>query len=247
MKNNKKGFTLAETLMVVGIIVILSGATVIGVVSWINSAKNTAAKLEQENGDNFENDARKAVESVKGTAPSHVINQTNMNTPAPTAKPTDKPEDTPRPTTKPNDPTPTTKPADPTPTTKPDDPTPTNGNGGGNVNSQVVNSTSNYEHWNDSQGQLPISINQDGIKNANTITLKFTVNSGTITGIDNLGNYNPKITFNGNTATVVIKKNEVPEWLKNNWNNGNFGDITPQFRLANGTDTKVSLTSASYS
>ena len=41
---NKKGFTLSELLMVIAIIVILSGATMIGVVSTINKTRENAAK-----------------------------------------------------------------------------------------------------------------------------------------------------------------------------------------------------------
>ena len=193
MKNNKKGFTLAEMLMVVGIVVILSGATVIGVVSWINSAKNTAAKLEQENGDNFEKDARNAVESVRGTAPSHVVNQTNLDTPAPTAKPTEKPTDAPRPTSKPNDPTPTPASDDPTPTPKPDDPTPTPAGGNGNSSGTTANfgqATNGFTgYYNNGQPGLMslTSSGSDGIK---------------IVVTDGWDNGKP----NDDTCTITIKK-----------------------------------------
>ena len=80
---NKKGFTLSELLMVIAIIVILSGATMIGVVSTINKTRENAAKLEENNGDNFESEAMVAVESAKGTAPSHVVNQEKVDTPTP--------------------------------------------------------------------------------------------------------------------------------------------------------------------
>ena len=80
---NKKGFTLSELLMVIAIIVILSGATMIGVVSTINKTRENAAKLEENNGDNFESEAMMAVESAKGTAPSHVVNQEKVDTPTP--------------------------------------------------------------------------------------------------------------------------------------------------------------------
>lgn len=131
---NKKGFTLAEMLLVIGIIVILSGATAIGVISWVNNAKNTAANLEANNGDHFEQEALESVKKIAGTAGSHVINQTNLDTPAPT---------TPKPTTKPtqnndNDPTPVPATPTPVPATPTPEPTPTTapdnggGNGGGN-------------------------------------------------------------------------------------------------------------------
>lgn len=195
MKNNKKGFTLAEMLMVVGIVVILSGATVIGVVSWLHSAKDTAAKLEQENGDNFENDARKAVESVKGTAPSHVVNQTNLNTPAPTAKPTEKPTEAPKPTSKPNDPTPTTKPDDPTPTPVPDDPTPTpaGGNGGssGGNSANFGTATNGFTGYANNGNPGLMSLTASG---SNGISIKVT---------DGWDNGNPS----NDTCTITITKN----------------------------------------
>ncbi|MBE7070218.1 MAG: prepilin-type N-terminal cleavage/methylation domain-containing protein [Ruminococcaceae bacterium] len=67
---NKKGFTLAEVMIVVAIIVILSGATTIGIVSMLRNAQNTAANLEAENGDNFEASAREKVNKIGGTAGS---------------------------------------------------------------------------------------------------------------------------------------------------------------------------------
>lgn len=90
---NKKGFTLSELLMVIAIIVILSGATMIGVVSTINKTRENAAKLEENNGDNFESEAMMAVESAKGTAPSHVVNQEKVDTPTP-AETTQTPAET---------------------------------------------------------------------------------------------------------------------------------------------------------
>ena len=69
MKNllkNRKGFTLAEILLVVAIVVILSGATVIGVASWVNQSKATADQLVAKNAD-FEASAVKDVNEKKGT------------------------------------------------------------------------------------------------------------------------------------------------------------------------------------
>ena len=37
---NRKGFSLAEVLIVVAIIAILAGATIIGVASWVNNARD---------------------------------------------------------------------------------------------------------------------------------------------------------------------------------------------------------------
>ena len=84
---NKKGFTLVELLVVIGIIVVLSGATIVGVVSWVNNAKNTKEKVLNSNGENFENDARLAVETFAGKAPEYVKEKETLNpitnTPAP--------------------------------------------------------------------------------------------------------------------------------------------------------------------
>ena len=87
MKNNKKGFSLAEVMIVVAIMVILTGATAVGIVSWLNSAKSTAANLEQNNGDHFEESAINEIKKIAGTAGSHVVQQTKVNTPAVTQAP----------------------------------------------------------------------------------------------------------------------------------------------------------------
>ena len=251
MKNNKKGFSLAEVMIVVAIMVILTGATAVGIVSWLNSAKSTAANLEQNNGDHFEESAINEIKKIAGTAGSHVVQQTKVNTPAVTQAPevteapktTDAPEVTEAPKT-------TEAPR----TT--DAPNPQGGNGGsgnsgsgnsGSSGSSGAISTSDgaYTYWDDHGGQLTVDIDQESIKNANTITLTFKVNSGSITGVNNLSNYSPSINCSGNTVTVVIKKSDCPEWMRNNWNSGNFGGtIYPQFALSGGTKTQVSLVSA---
>ena len=82
MKNllkNRKGFTLAEILLVVAIIAILSGATVIGVASWVNSSKQTAEQLTHNAAD-FEPGAYASVKAKKGTLPSYVEETETLNT-----------------------------------------------------------------------------------------------------------------------------------------------------------------------
>ncbi len=72
MKNllkNRKGFTLAEILLVVAIIVILSGATVIGVASWVNQSQTTAHAVESKSAA-FEADAVDKVLKAKGNVGS---------------------------------------------------------------------------------------------------------------------------------------------------------------------------------
>ena len=82
MKNllkNRKGFTLAEILLVVAIIAILSGATIIGVASWVNSSKQTAEQLTHNAAD-FEPGAYASVKAKKGTLPSYVEETETLNT-----------------------------------------------------------------------------------------------------------------------------------------------------------------------
>ena len=134
-RTNKKGFTLSEMLIVVAIIVILSGATAIGIVSSINKAKQNAAKLEENNGDNFESEAMRDVFTAKGTLGSDVPNQTNVDTPSPTPAettkaPTEEPTKTP---TRAADPTSTPTPVPPTATPVPATATPTPAGGGDKV------------------------------------------------------------------------------------------------------------------
>ena len=126
-----------------------------------------------------------------------------------------------------------------------------NNNSGNVVSSQVVSSVNSYTYWNDGAGELTINTNDSGLATANTVTLVFQVNDGNITAINNLNNYKPDISYNGNTATVVIDKNKVDEWKKNAWNNGSFADngekkLKPQFSISGGKDTQVTLVSATY-
>ncbi|MCR5340262.1 MAG: type II secretion system GspH family protein [Saccharofermentans sp.] len=68
MKNllkNKKGFSLAEILLVVAIIVILSGATMIGIASMVNRSQAAASRAVASNA-NFEADAVLKVNKKKG-------------------------------------------------------------------------------------------------------------------------------------------------------------------------------------
>lgn len=63
-RSSKKGFTLAEIILVVAIIVIVSAASFVGVGAIINNAKNTSKKLEENNGENFEAEAWGEVKSI---------------------------------------------------------------------------------------------------------------------------------------------------------------------------------------
>ena len=77
--HDKKGFSLAELMIVIAIIIILSGATAIGVVSWLKGAQNTQKQVLDNNGDNFENNARLAVETYAGKAPRLVRERETAN------------------------------------------------------------------------------------------------------------------------------------------------------------------------
>lgn len=67
MKSSKRGFTLTEIIVVVAIIVVLTGAGAVGLIASLNRSKQVQANLEANNGYNFENSARREVESAVGT------------------------------------------------------------------------------------------------------------------------------------------------------------------------------------
>ena len=240
---NKKGFTLSELLMVIAIIVILSGATMIGVVSTINKTRENAAKLEENNGDNFESEAMVAVESAKGTAPSHVVNQEKVDTPTPAettqapAETTKTPAETTRaPAETTQAPAETTK--APVETTK----TQGGGSGGGVPGSATIQSaslpsevtfvSSVDDHGND--GGCTLKWNKD-MTDCKRVTVVVTSNDNTFTrgwGMDN----NPVISNNGHTITFVMEFNpyyQVP------FQNG--GTFSPNWGFANNGNLKVNI------
>ena len=117
---NKKGFTLAEMMLVVAIIVILSGATIVGVSAMLNRSKESANRAVSNNA-NFESDAVLQVNQKTGNLPSDPVETETLNTPTPqpaeAQAPTSAP--TPTPVQNQNDPTPTpgnTNPTTPTAT-----------------------------------------------------------------------------------------------------------------------------------
>ncbi|MBQ5769527.1 MAG: prepilin-type N-terminal cleavage/methylation domain-containing protein, partial [Clostridiales bacterium] len=63
MRNGRRGFTLLEIVIVVAIIVILSTGAFLGVAATVNRASDAQARLEADNGENFEAYARNQVNS----------------------------------------------------------------------------------------------------------------------------------------------------------------------------------------
>ena len=204
---NKKGFTLSELLMVIAIIVILSGATMIGVVSTINKTRENAAKLEENNGDNFESEAMVAVESAKGTVPSHVVNQEKVDTPTP-AETTKAPAETtkaPAETTK--APAETTKaPAEttkaPAETTKA--PAETTKAPSGGTTANFGTATNGFTGYYNNGNPGLMSLTASG---SDAITIRVT---------DGWDNHNP----DNDTVTVTIKKKDGKYYMTVNSGNG---------------------------
>ena len=64
MRNGKRGFTLTEIVLVIAIVVILSSVSVVGIAATLSKAQNAQAKLQAENGDNFEVVAWSKVNSI---------------------------------------------------------------------------------------------------------------------------------------------------------------------------------------
>ena len=55
MSISKRGFTLTEIIVVVAIMVVVASAAFVGIAVTINRANDTSARLQRENGSNFEN------------------------------------------------------------------------------------------------------------------------------------------------------------------------------------------------
>jgi prepilin-type N-terminal cleavage/methylation domain-containing protein len=100
MSISKRGFTLTEIIVVVAIMVIVASAAFVGIAVTINRANDTSARLQRENGNNFEKDAWTAVDSItEGAAKFFDISnykpKVPTNTPVPTATPTPVPTQAP--------------------------------------------------------------------------------------------------------------------------------------------------------
>ena len=68
-RNSKKGFTLTEIMIVVAIFVIVSAAAFVGIAVTLNNAKDNSARLQAEHDrDNFEKEARDAIDNLTKNA-----------------------------------------------------------------------------------------------------------------------------------------------------------------------------------
>lgn len=131
IRKSRRGFTLLEIVIVVAIIVIIAGAAFLGITVTLTRANDARNQLIENNGDNFEVDARNEIEHLKadpnftpiqeytpegetddddeddddeeenGGGP---VNNQPGNNNSPTPTPTNTPTPTPKPT---NTPTPT--------------------------------------------------------------------------------------------------------------------------------------------
>jgi len=148
MRNSKRGFTLTEILIVVAIVVFLSAAAFVGVAVTLNNARETNAKLQLENGDNFEVEARQAVKDITANAAEFfdIPYYTPENNSGEETEETEDPESTGETETPgggggdthENSPTPTTK-ATETPTPTPEPTATTAPSGGGSKPSNISN------------------------------------------------------------------------------------------------------------
>lgn len=172
---NKKGFTLAEILLVIAIIAILSGATLVGVSSLVNNSKTAGSKVKY-NAENFELEAASKLKEVGGKVPSNAVETETLNTkpqPSATQAPeTQKPTESSKPaeTAKPTSPS---KPSETAAPTQPTKPTETTKGGGGSAGggSVTVSNASLTTAGSNVAGPCGYSVNGD------TVTVKL--NSGT--------------------------------------------------------------------
>jgi len=94
INKNKKAFTLTEMIIVVAIIVVLAGAGLVGIVVNIRQYQAYKSNLEATGGDNFEADARTAIENILKGSGAYNARTASLQSPTntPTATPTPTPE-----------------------------------------------------------------------------------------------------------------------------------------------------------
>jgi prepilin-type N-terminal cleavage/methylation domain-containing protein len=86
MKITKKGFTLAEVLIVVAIIVIISGAAIAGIAVSVADANDRGEKIKQLHGEgNWEAEAHQEIKDGVPPLGDEQIYEESLDTPAPTS------------------------------------------------------------------------------------------------------------------------------------------------------------------
>lgn len=248
MTKNRKGFSLAEMVIVIAIIVILAGASAVGVVAWVQNANKTKEKLEAENGDNFEVSALAEVASAVPSAPSYVIPKETAETPAEEETTTVKQEDPTTTAKQHEDPTTTAKQQeDPTTTAKQQQEETTTAApkpAGGSIQSGVISSsTQTGPQTIEAQNGAVVSLGFDeAAKNANKITVVYTYTGSPITAVDNwghLGSGAPSISISNGKITITFNVSNMQPWQKQNMLSNSM-----HFK-SNGGTTTVQISSVS--
>lgn len=240
MSISKRGFTLTEIIVVVAIMVVVASAAFVGIAVTINRANDTSARLQRENGSNFENEAWTAVDNItEGAAKFFDISnykpKVPTNTPVPTSTPTPVPTQAPTNTPVPtkaagNTNTPTPPPTNtPKPTTAPVT--------GGGVQPGVLSSgTPTGQVSFNSYTQSSLGFN-DSAKNAKKIVVEYDVSGSKVTSVDNwghLGSAAPKITITDKSVKLEFDVAGMQDWQKSNMMNN-----SPQFRSGGDTVVKI--------
>lgn len=205
---NKKGFTLAEILLVVAIIAILSGATLVGVSSLVNNSKATASKV-QNDAQNFELAAASKVKGAAGNVPSNPVETETLNTkpsnptPSESQKPADPSTPAINPTKDPSGSKPSeSQPAGTTAPTSATSPSTPPSQGGGNHSGSTTLNGSQFNK----QANTTITGNGQGIDSI-TINVPEGVKITAINDASNGGRYKVSVSADGRTATISFDPN----------------------------------------
>lgn len=240
MSISKRGFTLTEIIVVVAIMVIVASAAFVGIAVTINRANDSAARLQTDNGNNFEKDAWTAVDNItEGAAKFFDIAnykpKTPTNTPVPTATPTPVPTQAPTNTPVPTKAASNTNTPTPPPTNTPK-PTTAPVTGGGVQPGVLSSGTPTGQVSFNSYTQSSLGFN-DSAKNAKKIVVEYDVSGSKVTSVDNwghLGSAAPKITITDKSVKLEFDVAGMQDWQKSNMMNN-----SPQFRSGGDTVVKI--------
>ena len=229
MSISKRGFTLTEIIVVVAIMVVVASAAFVGIAVTINRANDTSARLQRENGSNFENEAWTAVDNItEGAAKFFDISnykpKVPTNTPVPTATPTPVPTQAPTNTPVPTKAAGNTNTPTPPPTNTPK---PTTGGAGTvtapNNTTNVSGSSLNvFNNWG-SGGQATITLPSKAKKIVLYVPNGVSVSNAWQDGISN-----PSVSTNGNYVTIDMQSGQSTKTLifQASWSNGAQDKIT---------------------